>query len=237
VNALGGRVAVVTGASRGIGRAVASRLLAHGATVAMLARDRIRLAAAADAAGPAALPVVCDLTDAEAVEQAVVGIRARLGVPDILVNNAGIFSLAPVEATSAEDFAATLQVNLVAPFLLVRALLPDMRARARGDVVTIGSIADRVSFPENGAYAASKFGVRALHQVLRAELRGSGVRATLVSPGPVDTDLWDPVNPDTRPGFTARRDMLPADAVADAVVYALLQPAGVNVDELRLSRS
>ena len=71
-----------------------------------------------------------------------------------------------------------------------------MRAAGRGDVVTIGSIADRNTFPENGAYAASKYGLRAFHEVLRQEVRGSGVRATLVSPGPVDTPLWDPVNPD-----------------------------------------
>ena len=112
-----------------------------------------------------------------------------------------------------------------------------MRERARGHIVTIGSIADRVAFPENGAYAASKFGLRGLHEVLRAELRGSGVRATLVSPGPVDTALWDEIDPDNRPGFSPRASMLAADAVASAVVYAVTQPADVNVDELRLSRA
>jgi NADP-dependent 3-hydroxy acid dehydrogenase YdfG len=104
-------------------------------------------------------------------------------------------------------------------------------------VVTIGSIADRVVFPDNGAYAASKFGLRALHEVMRAELRGSGVRATLVSPGPVDTPLWDPIGPDARPGFTPRAAMLAADAVADAILYAVTRPPSVNVDELRLTRS
>jgi NADP-dependent 3-hydroxy acid dehydrogenase YdfG len=103
--------------------------------------------------------------------------------------------------------------------------------------VTIGSIADRAAFPENGAYAASKFGLRALHEVLLAELRGSGVRATLVSPGPVDTALWDEVNPDQREGFTPRARMLSAAGVAAAVRFAITQPAGMNVDELRLSRS
>jgi NADP-dependent 3-hydroxy acid dehydrogenase YdfG len=91
--------------------------------------------------------------------------------------------------------------------------------------------------PENAAYAASKFGLRGLHEVLRAELRGSGVRASLVSPGPVDTPLWDPVDPDRRPGFTPRALMLSPEAVADAVIYVLSQPAEVNVDELRLSRN
>ena len=99
-------------------------------------------------------------------------------------------------------------MNLVGAVRL-RARLPprDARARERA-LVTIGSIADRAIFPGNAAYSASKYGLRALHEVLRAELRGSGVRATLVSPGPVDTELWDPIDPDNRPGFTPRAQML-----------------------------
>lgn len=159
------------------------------------------------------------------------------GAPDVVVNNAGLFALARVDETSPSDFARALETNLVAPFLIVRAFLPEMRERASGHLVSIGSIADRAAFPENGAYAASKFGVRALHEVMRAELRGSGVRATLVSPGPVDTELWDGIDTSTRPGFTPRAMMLPADAVAAAVLYAVSAPAAVNVDELRLSRS
>ena len=92
-------------------------------------------------------------------------------------------------------------------------------------------------FPENAAYASSKYGVRALHEVLRAELRGSGVRTTLVSPAQVDTAMWDQIDPDSRSGFTPRREMLSARAVAEAVQYAVLQPADVNVDELRISHS
>jgi len=151
--------------------------------------------------------------------------------------HAGNFTLATVETTEPESFRAALEVNLVAPFVLAHAFLAQMRKRKRGHIVTIGSIADRVAFPENGAYAASKFGLRALHEVLRAELRGSGVRATLVSPGPVDTTLWDGIDTETRPGFTRRAQMLSARAVAEAVRYAVSQPDDVNVDELRLSRS
>ena len=135
------------------------------------------------------------------------------------------------------SFAADLQTNLVAPLRFVRALLPDMRARGSGDIVTIGSVADRAIFPENAAYAASKHGARALHEVLRLETRGSGVRAMLISPGPVDTALWDSIDPDHRDGFIPRAQMLSPQAVADAVLYAVTQPREVNVDELRLSRS
>jgi NADP-dependent 3-hydroxy acid dehydrogenase YdfG len=159
------------------------------------------------------------------------------GAPDVLVNNAGLFDLRRLEETAPIDFARAIETNLVAPFLLVRAFVPGMRARGSGHLVTLGSVADRTTFAENGAYAASKFGARAMHEVLRAELRGSGVRTTLVSPGPVDTPLWDPIGPDLRPGFTPRALMLSAADVAGAVLYALTAPATVNVDELRLSRS
>src|SRR5208283_432105 len=96
-----------------------------------------------------------------------------------------------IETTTPEIFARMLALNLAAPFQLVRAFLPGMRLRGRGHVVTVGSVADHVAFPGNSAYSASKFGVRGLHEVLRTELRGTGVRATLVSPGGVDTPLWD----------------------------------------------
>jgi NADP-dependent 3-hydroxy acid dehydrogenase YdfG len=159
------------------------------------------------------------------------------GAPDVLVNNAGAFTVAPIAETPAADFVAALEANLVGPFRLVRALLPAMLARGSGHVVSVGSIADRFTFPGNGAYAASKYGLRAFHEVLRAELRGTGVRASLVSPGPVDTPLWDAIGPDEREGFTPRAQMLRAEAVADAIRYVVTAPAGVNVDELRLSRS
>jgi NADP-dependent 3-hydroxy acid dehydrogenase YdfG len=178
------------------------------------------------------------VTSADDVARVAVEITARFGgAPDMLVNNAGLFQLAAVDAMSPADFSTVVQTNLIAPFLLTRALLPAMRARGTGTIVTLGSIADRSVFPENGAYAASKFGLRALHEAMRMELRGSGVRATLVSPGPVDTPLWDPVDPDTRAGFTPRSAMLTADDVADAIWFALSRPASVNIDELRLSRS
>lgn len=232
------RLAIVTGASRGIGLAVARLLLDDAIRVVMLARSGDALRAAAEPYGDRAVPIECDVADAAALDAVVQRIHDEVGAaPEIIVNNAGLFQLAPVHETDPGAFAAALNVNLVAPFRVIRAFLPAMRERRRGHVVNIGSIADRVAFPENGAYAASKFGLRGLHEVLRAELRGTGVRATLVSPGPVDTSLWDDVDPDNRPGFSPRASMLDADAVAAAVIYAINQPADVNVDELRLSRA
>ena len=240
--ALAGRVALVTGASRGIGLATAHALAAAGARVVLVARTADALARAAERIavehGVAALALPCDVRDAAAVDAVLERAVAWGGAaPDVLVNNAGVFELAPVAATAPDGFLATLDANLVAPFRLVRAVLPAMLARGAGHVVTVGSIADRHAFPENGAYAASKFGLRGLHEVLRTELRGTGVRASLVSPGPVDTPLWDPIGPDARPGFTPRAAMLPAEAVAAAIVYVVTAPAVVNVDELRLTRA
>ena len=230
--------AVITGASKGIGAALARRCVAEGVRVAMIARTQAPLNALASELGELARAFPCDLADVDAVSDVAKRMVVELGTaPDILVNNAGMFQLAPVDAMSPADFNTVMRTNLIAPFLLTRALLPAMRARRSGSIVTLGSIADRTVFPENGAYAASKHGVRALHEAMRQELRGSGVRATLISPSAVDTPLWDPVDPDTREGFTPRAFMLTADNVADAIWYAVSRPAGVNIDELRLSRS
>lgn len=232
------RTAVVTGASRGIGLAVARALAADGVRVLMLARGEAALNRAADAIGRRATPLVCDVSDPRAIDEMIDVAHEEFGdAPDAVVNNAGIFRLSPVHETTVDDFTAALDVNLVAPFRLLRAFLPAMRDRRRGHIITIGSIADRVAFPENAAYAAGKFGMRGLHEVLRAELANSGVRATLISPGPVDTTLWDPIDPDNRPGFSPRTRMLRPESVADAVLYALAQPSEVSIDELRLSHS
>lgn len=237
-HALAGRTALVTGASRGIGAAVARGLARRGVRVALLARGEEALRALAGELGAGSIVVPCDVRDADATERAARSLTETLdGGPDIVVNNAGAFMIAAAHKTSIDDFRATLEINLIAPFALVRAFLPAMRQRARGHVVTIGSVADRAIFPGNAAYSASKYGLRAMHEVLRAELRGTGVRTTLVSPGPVDTALWDEIDPDNKPGFTPRAEMLSPDAVADAVLYAIAAPDAVNVDELRLSRS
>jgi NADP-dependent 3-hydroxy acid dehydrogenase YdfG len=233
---LTGRWVVVTGASRGIGAEVARRLAADGARLALVARGREALAALAEELG--AEPVVCDVADLAQVEGAAARIETLAGgAPDVVVNNAGVFSIGAAHEMSVDTFRRTLDVNLVAPFALVRAFLPGMRARGSGHLVTVGSVADRNIFPGNAAYSASKYGLRALHEVLRAELRGTGVRTTLVSPGPVNTDLWDPIDPDNQAGFTPRAQMLGAAEVAEAIRWVIAAPARVNVEELRLSSS
>ncbi|MDP1857735.1 MAG: SDR family NAD(P)-dependent oxidoreductase [Gemmatimonadaceae bacterium] len=237
MGALDGAHAVVTGASRGIGLSIARLFVAAGARVVMLARTRADLEREALTLGARALDLPCDLADAADVEHALVVISERMGAPDILVNNAGAFALGEVGTLPGDTVQRLLAINLLAPYRLANAFVPLMRSRGTGHIVTIGSIADRHTYPENAAYAASKFGVRAVHQVMREELRGSGVRVSLVSPGPVDTPLWDSISPETGAGFTPRTSMLHADAVADAVLWVVTRPGEVNIDEVRLTHS
>ena len=229
------RTALVTGASRGIGLVIAAQFVRCNIRVAMLARSADVLAREASALGALARPVAVDLRRADDVQRAIADVDAWIGLPDVLVNCAGIFTLARIGEGSTDDFADSLVANLVAPFRLLHAYVPRMRTRGSGHIVSVGSVADRVAYPENAAYAASKYGARAVHEVLREELRGTGVRVSLVSPGPVDTTLWDAIDPDARAGFPKRHQMLSAVDVADAVTWVVTRPARVNIDELRLT--
>lgn len=221
-------LALVTGASRGIGLAVADALRGTGMHVVRLARS-LR-----DASGEGLTDLHCDVTNPADVDSCLGRLLAAHGVPDVVVNNAGIFIIKPLADTTLADFATTVTTNLTAPFLVARVLVPRMVERGSGHVVTIGSISDYIGFPGSTAYAASKFGLRGMHEVIRAEAGKSGVRTTLISPGPVDTEIWDAVDPDSKPGFTKRKDMMRPEDVAAAVVYAVTQPERVDVTEIRL---
>jgi NAD(P)-dependent dehydrogenase (short-subunit alcohol dehydrogenase family) len=228
VTTLAGRLALVTGASRGIGAAVAEAFGAAGATVVRVARSLD------DASHQAGLDIRADLTDTAQVSQMAERVRAEAGVPDVVVHNAGGFLLKRLADTTPSEFDEQVRVNLRAAFLVARELLPAMAALRRGTYVSIGSVADHVGFPENAAYAAAKYGLRGLHETLVAEYRGTGVRLTLVSPGPTDTAIWDPFDPDHRPGFPARAAMLRPSDVADAILFVATRPPSVQVDWLRL---
>src|SRR6266550_4888208 len=228
---LAGQTAIVTGASRGIGLEISRALAGAGARLALLSRRRAELDKLAEGLGGSAIAVECDLTDRASVSAAATAVREAFdGAPNIIVNNAGSFHVAPLHAMNPENFIATVSTNLVGTFLVLHEFLAGMRDRGSGHVVTIGSAGDRQVFAENGAYSAAKFGLRGMHQVLRTELRGSGVRATLVSPSSVDTPLWDGLDTESKDSpFSPRSKMLTPRDVAGVVLFAVTQPATVNV--------
>lgn len=234
---LAGRSALVTGASRGIGRECARLLLEAGAEVVMLSRDFAAMQELVTLKRRCAA-FTADLSNPEALQPLLKKVREHLErAPDIIVNNAGSFTIALVEETAVDDIKSALRVNLASPFLILKEFLGDLKKENRGHVVTIGSVADHVAYPGNSLYAATKYGARAMHEAMREETRGTGVRVTLISPGPTDTAIWDDVDPDNRTGFTPRSKMLQPADVAATVLWAVTQPLHVNVDELRLSHS
>ena len=171
---------------------------------------------------------------AEDIDRAVSSVLADVGVPDVVVNNAGVFYTKPLSEISTAEFTQTIAVNLTGAFLVARVFVPLFVKRGSGHLVTIGSSSDHIAYPGASAYAASKYGVRGMHEVIAVEVAGTGVRTTLVSPGAVDTDMWRAIDPDSRSGFTKRKDMLRPEDVAEAVLFAVTLPARVIVTELRL---
>lgn len=229
-----GRRVLVTGATGGIGAAIVRRLAAVNAEVTATARGEDRLHALASETGARTLAA-----DVSVVAEAgrVAELMLDDGPPFAVVHAVGAFDLAPIADTDPEMFDRMIAGNLRAPFFMTRALLPAMLDAGAGHVVTIGSVASRAAFPGNGAYSASKFGMRGLHEVLVQELRGTGVRATLVEPAATDTPIWDPLDPDGRDDLPGRDTMLPASAVADAVLFALTRPPEVHIPSVSIQRS
>jgi len=229
LSALRGRLAVVTGASRGIGLAVARSLAGAGARVVRVARSLTRGVHDGFADYPA------DIADPAAVERLAAGVLAEAGTPDLLVNNAGVFDRMPFEQAPVAELIRQLQVNLVGAFAVTQAFIPAMRQAGQGLVITLGSVADLTAYPENSIYSATKFGLRGLHETLAAEYRGTGLRFSLVSPGPTDTPIWDAVG-GGRP-VRSRTEMLTAADVAEAVLFVATRPPRVTIDALRLTPS
>jgi NADP-dependent 3-hydroxy acid dehydrogenase YdfG len=227
------RVAVVTGASSGIGAATAHELARHGFRVVCAARRQQRIEALAGEIG--GLAVRCDVTDADSVAQLAEAVGPVLHV---LVNNAGgAFGADPVESADPEQWKAMYDVNVLGLLRVTKALLPALRASGDGLIVNVGSTAGRIAYETGGGYTAAKHGTRVVTETLRLELNGEPIRVSEIAPGMVHTEEFSAIR---YGGDQARADAvyagvpdpLSAGDVADAIGWIATRPSHVNIDEL-----
>jgi NAD(P)-dependent dehydrogenase (short-subunit alcohol dehydrogenase family) len=227
---LAGQVAVVTGAGRGIGRAVASAFAREGALVILAARSTRELASIQreiEAAGGRALAVPTDVRQEPAVAALVTRALGEGGRLDCLVTAAGLAAFGPVADAKTEDWDQLMAVNLRGAFLCCRAVLPAMTAQGRGTIINIGSVVTSRTLPGSGAYTAAKYGLLGFSRVLAEEVRAHGVRVGVLSAGATDTPLWDamPQPPD-------RALMLKPELIAEAALLMAALPPGATLEEL-----
>lgn len=225
------KVAVVTGASRGLGRAFAEALVARGTRVFGLARSETDLAAVAEALGDAFVPVRCDVTDRDAVGAAFARVRDEGGRCDVLINNAGLGQFGPIEELEDARWETMLDVNLRGVVLCTRAAVPMMKAQnARedfgGHIVNVASVAGLVGNPNISVYNLTKFGVRGFSEALMKELRDDRIRVTCIYPGSVATHFFEVAG---TPGAAGAMD--PRD-VAATVMHVLEAPPNYLVSEV-----
>ena len=219
---------LVTGAGRGIGRAIACRLADHGRLLLLHGRDRKALeetARLADAKGASTLIVKSDLSTPAGID-AIVGAVGDQPL-DVLLNNAGVAYVAPFQNITLEQWQTTLAVNVTAPFLLVQKLLPCLTGGSA--IVNILSVAATSAFPNWSGYCMSKFALDGFTRAVREELRPRGIRVINIYPAATATDMWDGIS-----GEWSAEAMLPPNEVAEAVAYGLSRPASVLVESIHV---
>jgi len=228
------RVALITGAGRGIGRGIALAFAKEGCNIAALARTASEIEETAEAVralGRRALAIMCDVTDAASVAAAFKSVEHELGPIDILVNNAGYGAFKPFMETDETSWRRTIDVNLTGPFLCIQAVLPSMIARKSGRIISISSVAGLKPIAEQSAYCASKYGLNGLTSVLAMELRPYGIGVHAICPGGVDTQLAR----ENMPGRDKTNWLQPED-IAHAALFLATQSPRAATDEIVVRR-
>jgi NADP-dependent 3-hydroxy acid dehydrogenase YdfG len=238
---LTGRVALVTGASSGIGEAAALALAAAGVAVAVTARraDRLHaLAAKIEAAGGKALALPADVTDERAAQGVVAETVARLGRLDVLVNSAGVIQAGGVEHADTAQWRRVLEINLLAALYTSQAAIPHMRSKGGGDIVNISSTAGRRSSADFLPYSVSKFGLTALNDGMRQEQGRHGIRVCIIEPGATTTEvaegITDPAQRERIRQHVSKDGAMKPEDVAAAIVFAVSLPRRANVTQLMI---
>ena len=229
--------AIITGASSGIGKATALAFAKAGINLALVSRSQDKLEAVASAVsevGVEAKAYTLDLSNLEAIEAKMGEIAADFGEIDILVNNAGIGYTNTLSETPLADWQKVLDLNLTSVFQCVLGVLPAMRDRGRGVIINVASLAARNPFPSWGAYSVSKAGLVAFSKALAAEERAHGIRVITISPGAVNTPLWDT---ETVQADLNRKAMLTPESVASSILHAALLSEQAVVEEITLMPS
>jgi len=234
---LDGKVALVTGGNRGIGRGIAEALAAEGATTVLTARAAQDAERAAREIGRGARGLACDVRSQEQVERLFRALDEIAGGLDVLVNNAGIGRFAPVAEMDPEDWRAVIETNLHGVFYCCREAVPRMRRRGGGSIINISSLAGKNPFPNGAAYNASKFGLNGFSEALMMEVRWDGIRVSYVMPGSVATEFGRGGHPPEAGPKKSDWALRPSD-VASVVLELLRSPAHALVSrvEMRPSR-
>lgn len=226
------KISIISGASRGIGRAISLRLAHEGHFVVVLARNAEEIGELEheiDEAGGKALSFVCDISDEQQVSDAIAEVMRDFKRIDCLVNNAGIGVFKPAEDISAEDWDRVMDINVKGSFLLTRAVLPHMKAAGSGHIVAIASDVSKRTFATGSLYTASKYAQHAFFESLRREVRALGIKVSVVYPGLVDTYFHQ-----LEQGEPQQAKFLHADDIASAVSYIIQAPKHVLIDELMI---